>query len=131
MNDMLNALMSMQLPFAILPVISMTSSTNIMGDFKNGVFMKALSCVLAAVVIAINMYFVGYYVTESLSPEWYVILAISIFGALYLAFCAYLVLHVIASMGCFEGNSIIRKIIPDQQPRILVEASRGENYGMS
>lgn len=37
MNDMLNALMSMQLPFAILPVISMTSSANIMGDFKNGV----------------------------------------------------------------------------------------------
>lgn len=38
MNDMLNALMSMQLPFAILPVISMTSSTNIMGDFKNGLY---------------------------------------------------------------------------------------------
>lgn len=36
MNDLLNALMSLQLPFALLPVISMTSSTKIMGDFKNG-----------------------------------------------------------------------------------------------
>ncbi|ODN05737.1 Protein Malvolio [Orchesella cincta] len=130
MNDMLNALMSMQLPFAILPVISMTSSENIMGDFKNGVFMKAMSCVLAAVVIAINMYFVGYYVTESFSPEWYVILAISVFGALYLAFCAYLVLHVMVSMGCtwFEGSHIMRKVMHDQEPRIL-DAPRGETYG--
>jgi NRAMP (natural resistance-associated macrophage protein)-like metal ion transporter len=38
MNDMLNALMSLQLPFAILPVISMTSSEHIMGDFQNGRF---------------------------------------------------------------------------------------------
>jgi Mn2+/Fe2+ NRAMP family transporter len=36
MNDMLNALMSLQLPFAVLPVISMTSSKNIMGEFRNG-----------------------------------------------------------------------------------------------
>lgn len=74
-------------------------------------FMKGLSCVLAAVIISINMYFVGYYVTESLSPEWYIILAVSIFGVLYLAFCAYLILHVIASMGFswFEG-SLVRNL---------------------
>ena len=36
MNDMLNALMALQLPFALLPIMSMTSSENIMGDFKNG-----------------------------------------------------------------------------------------------
>ncbi|CAL8101082.1 unnamed protein product [Orchesella dallaii] len=130
MNDMLNALMSMQLPFAILPVISMTSSEKIMGDFKNGLFMKGLSCVLAAVVISINMYFVGYYVTKSFTPEWYVIVALSVFGALYLAFCAYLVLHVMVSMGCrwFEGSPIMRRVMHDQEPRIL-DAPRGDNYG--
>lgn len=36
MNDMLNALMSLQLPFALLPLISMTSAENIMGSFRNG-----------------------------------------------------------------------------------------------
>lgn len=77
--------------------------------------MKGLSCVLAAVVISINMYFVGYYVTESFSPDWYVILGISIFGVLYLAFCSYLILHVIASMGFsyFEGSFVSLHFLKD------------------
>lgn len=36
MNDVLNALMSLQLPFAVLPTIAFTSSQYIMGEFKNG-----------------------------------------------------------------------------------------------
>lgn len=36
MNDILNAVMSLQLPFAVLPTIAFTSSAYIMGDFKNG-----------------------------------------------------------------------------------------------
>jgi len=124
MNDLLNALMSLQLPFAILPVISMTSSEHIMGEFQNGryslniqsskqfdvhfdniLFMgftriiRGISCTLAAVVIGINMYFVGYYMTGELPKGWITILAVTIFGILYLAFCAYLVMHMLVSMG--------------------------------
>ena len=36
MNDILNAVMSLQLPFATLPCIAFTSSVHIMGEFKNG-----------------------------------------------------------------------------------------------
>lgn len=36
MNDILNAVMSLQLPFAALPTIAFTSSVQIMGEFKNG-----------------------------------------------------------------------------------------------
>ena len=36
MNDILNVLMSLQLPFAALPTIAFTSNARIMGDFKNG-----------------------------------------------------------------------------------------------
>ena len=36
MNDILNAVMSLQLPFATLPTIAFTSSVQIMGTFKNG-----------------------------------------------------------------------------------------------
>nr|CAD7444530.1 unnamed protein product [Timema bartmani] len=36
MNDILNAVMSLQLPFAIIPTIAFTSSPQIMGEFKNG-----------------------------------------------------------------------------------------------
>ena len=36
MNDLLNAVMSLQLPFALIPTLTFTSSHKIMGDFKNG-----------------------------------------------------------------------------------------------
>ena len=36
MNDLLNVLMSMQLPFALIPILTFTSSHAIMADFKNG-----------------------------------------------------------------------------------------------
>nr|XP_034180731.1 protein Malvolio isoform X2 [Osmia lignaria] len=39
MNDILNAIMTLQLPFATLPTIAFTSSAQIMGEFKNGMYV--------------------------------------------------------------------------------------------
>lgn len=36
MNDYLNAVMSLQLPFAVIPTIAFTSNPKIMGQFVNG-----------------------------------------------------------------------------------------------
>lgn len=36
MNDLLNVLMSLQLPFALLPILTFTSSTYVMSEFSNG-----------------------------------------------------------------------------------------------
>ena len=36
MNDILNTVMSLQLPFAVLPTIAFSSSSFLMGEFKNG-----------------------------------------------------------------------------------------------
>ena len=36
MNDLLNCLMSLQLPFALIPAISFSSNPRIMGEFANG-----------------------------------------------------------------------------------------------
>ena len=36
MNDLLNAVMALQLPFATIPTIAFTSNIAIMGDFVNG-----------------------------------------------------------------------------------------------
>lgn len=36
MNDILNAVMSLQLPFAVIPVLAFTSNRYIMGEFVNG-----------------------------------------------------------------------------------------------
>ena len=36
MNTWLNVLQSVQLPFALLPILHFTNSRRIMGEFKNG-----------------------------------------------------------------------------------------------
>lgn len=58
MNDVLNTIMVLQLPFAIIPTITFTSSVAIMGEFVNGVMSKILAIFLALLVIGINIVFI-------------------------------------------------------------------------
>lgn len=58
MNDLLNAVMALQLPFAVIPTIAFTSSVAIMGEFVNGAANKIVSILLCILVIAINIFFV-------------------------------------------------------------------------
>ncbi|XP_055892431.1 natural resistance-associated macrophage protein 2-like isoform X4 [Biomphalaria glabrata] len=98
MNDLLNVLMSLQLPFALLPIITFTSSPVIMAEFQNGRIMKTIACLLAAVVIGINMYFVIVYI-QQLPEHWAIYLSISIAVFLYLLFLFYLTLFCMSVMG--------------------------------
>ncbi|CAL1541388.1 unnamed protein product [Lymnaea stagnalis] len=98
MNDLLNVLMSLQLPFALLPILTFTSSTVLMAEFQNGRAMKTITCLLAAVVIGINMYFVIVYLQE-LPEHWAIYLGVAIGVVLYLAFVLYLALFCFAVMG--------------------------------
>lgn len=58
MNDLLNAVMALQLPFAVIPTIAFTSNSVIMGEFSNGLANKVMSIGLCVLVIAINIFFV-------------------------------------------------------------------------
>nr|BCL66020.1 divalent metal transporter [Perna viridis] len=97
MNDLLNVLMSLQLPFALIPILAFTSSTEIMGEFKNGIVMKIIAGLLAMVVIGINLYFVVVYI-QQLPNYWAVYLGITILVIIYLAFVIYLVWHCLVTM---------------------------------
>ena len=68
MNDLLNVVQSLQLPFALLPILHFTNSWLIMNSFKNGIIMKVIVWLLAVAVIAINFYFVVDYVQDQ--PVW-------------------------------------------------------------
>ncbi|XP_012945013.1 natural resistance-associated macrophage protein 2 [Aplysia californica] len=104
MNDLLNVLMSLQLPFALLPILTFTSSKSLMGEFKNGKVMKILTGVLAVVVIGINLFLVVDSM-KKLPQHWAVYLAIAVAVFLYLAFVVYLTLFCMIVMGF---NSIAR-----------------------
>eukprot|EP00742_Colponemidia_sp_Colp-10_P009305 GILJ01010136.1.p1 GENE.GILJ01010136.1~~GILJ01010136.1.p1 ORF type:complete len:526 (-),score=73.23 GILJ01010136.1:169-1746(-) len=94
MGELLNVLQSMQLPFALLPVLKFTSSSKRMGEFKSHRAMKVICWVIAAIVIGMNFYHTIDQVQEwtedadkgVLVACW---LCASIFLLFYIAFLAY------------------------------------------
>lgn len=99
MNDLLNALMSLQLPFALIPTLIFTSSKNVMGDFQNGVISKIIVSLLGVVVIGINLYFVDQFVQEKLPDHWAVYLGLAILMLFYMCFIVYLVICLMFVFG--------------------------------
>lgn len=101
MNDYLNALMSLQLPFALLPTLTFTSSSRVMGDFANGRTVKTISTIVSIVIIAINIYFVINTVIEAGEGLIYVYVIVGILGIFYATFVLYLVVwFLVALFGC-------------------------------
>jgi len=90
LNDGLNVLMSLQLPFALIPIITFTASPMVMTkEFKSNWATQVLTIMLTILVICINLFFAAVYI-ETLPPKWYVYLPIAIVVFLYLLFLAYL-----------------------------------------
>lgn len=69
MNDTLNAVMSLQLPFAVIPTIAFTSSIVIMGEFANGILYKVLAPILLIALMALDIFFIGNRVAKA-DPGW-------------------------------------------------------------
>jgi len=99
MNDLLNCLMSLMLPFAVIPTITFTSNRKIMGDFVNGFISKLFSVLLSMLVIAVNTYFVISYVIKLNISNPAFILFVVIIGIIYLLFCFYLTVDMMLAMG--------------------------------
>uniref|UniRef100_A0A8D0BP27 Solute carrier family 11 member 2 n=2 Tax=Salvator merianae TaxID=96440 RepID=A0A8D0BP27_SALMN len=97
MNDFLNVLMSLQLPFALIPVLTFTSLRPVMNDFANGLGWKIAGGILILIVCTINMYFVVVYVTALGQVVFYAIA--SIISVFYLAFVAYLAWQCLIALG--------------------------------
>ena len=91
MNDGLNALMSLMLPFALLPLLIFSSSRKVMGDFVNNVFIIIAVSILSIVIITINLYFVSDFVTSNLPNSWWVFTLLALFFLYYMSLVFYLV----------------------------------------
>uniref|UniRef100_A0A8D2PD45 Solute carrier family 11 member 2 n=1 Tax=Zosterops lateralis melanops TaxID=1220523 RepID=A0A8D2PD45_ZOSLA len=99
MNDFLNVLMSLQLPFALIPVLTFTSLPSVMHDFANGLFWKVAGGLLILLICCINMYFVVAYVMSLHNLGLYI--GAAVLSVIYLSFVAYLV----------SQNSFLERII--------------------
>ncbi|XP_053171792.1 natural resistance-associated macrophage protein 2-like isoform X1 [Scomber japonicus] len=108
MNDFLNVLQSLQLPFALIPILTFTSMTSIMNDFANGLVWKISGGIVILLVCAINMYFVVVYVT-ALHSVWLYVLA-ALLCVAYLCFVCYLAWDCLVALGvsCLDCGSRIQ-----------------------
>ncbi|KAH0466927.1 hypothetical protein IEQ34_004165 [Dendrobium chrysotoxum] len=92
LNESLNSLQSIQVPFALIPLIKLVSKEQVMGFFRIGFILKTMAWIVAAFLIAIN----GYLLVDYFSNEMQGLLLTSIicvFLTLYLAFVIYLIVR--------------------------------------
>ncbi|NWT30111.1 NRAM2 protein, partial [Cardinalis cardinalis] len=78
----------LQLPFALIPVLTFTSLPSVMHDFANGLFWRVAGGLLILLICSINMYFVVAYVMALHSLALYI--GAALLSVVYLAFVAYL-----------------------------------------
>lgn len=88
-------LLSIQLPFALIPLLKMTNSERIMGlEFSNPIYMKILGWSIGFLIIIANVILVGFSVMDYLDFDtWlgWLLLAIEIdIGVIYVICLAYI-----------------------------------------
>lgn len=86
MGELLNVLQSLCLPTAIIPLLKLTGSQEIMGTtFKTNNFWKITTWILASIIICINLFLLVLYLEEldNISLGY-------IFGGIYFVFIGYL-----------------------------------------
>ncbi|CAK8697300.1 unnamed protein product [Clavelina lepadiformis] len=103
LNDLLNVLQSLQLPFALVPVLHFTSMTTIMGEFTNNLAWKIIGGLISLIVIIINMYFVVIYIQELQVALVVVVSVVVVFYLLFVAYLVWLMLKVV--IDCRKVNT--------------------------
>jgi hypothetical protein len=122
MGELLNVLQSLCLPTALIPILKLTSSKKVMGvTFRNRRFWKAITWLLAVILMGFNLFLLMVYLEE---------LPNKILGyiscAIYFAFVAYLSVLKVGnskqtakmdlegynSIGCCCGNSRTHVVNP-------------------
>uniref|UniRef100_A0A0E0RJ89 Metal transporter n=1 Tax=Oryza rufipogon TaxID=4529 RepID=A0A0E0RJ89_ORYRU len=104
LNEWLNVLQSIQIPFALIPLITLVSKEKVMGVFKIGRNTQAVTWTVATLLITIN----GYLLLDFFSSEIRGLLSGSILCVAVLAYASF-VLYLILR-GTELPNQIIRTI---------------------
>ena len=55
-----SSILSLQLPFAIVPLVLFTSNKEKMGEFVNSKWVTILAWIVTVIIIVLNIFLVGY-----------------------------------------------------------------------
>ncbi|KAM7251781.1 hypothetical protein ACFE04_023664 [Oxalis oulophora] len=107
LNEWLNVLQSIQIPFAVIPLLYLVSKEHIMGSFKIGPLMKTVAWTVAALVIVINGYLLLDFFSNEVTGVMFSIV-VSSFTAAYVGFIVYLVAREIPFSSWFSNSKEIQ-----------------------
>ena len=110
MNDILNVVQSLQLPFALLPVLCFTNTNAIMKQFRNGIITRIVIWFLVISVVGINFYFVVFYLQSSDSTLIYSITAVVTIP--YLTLVGYLAYKAVISTLPRKLQEKVEAVVP-------------------
>ncbi|XP_057861932.1 metal transporter Nramp3.1 isoform X1 [Cryptomeria japonica] len=94
LNEWLNVLQSMQIPFALIPLLCLVSKEHIMGTFAIGRIYKGVAWTIAILVIMINGYLLKDFFANELVSMWASIILIAV-AVVYISFVIYLVIQAV------------------------------------
>nr|XP_056717332.1 natural resistance-associated macrophage protein 1 [Euleptes europaea] len=97
LNDFLNALQSILLPFAVIPVLTFTSMQPLMQDFTNGIIGKTVMILITGLVCAVNLYFVVTIIMDLENVTFYILTGLALVA--YVVFVFYLIWTCLISHG--------------------------------
>ena len=103
LQDLLNVLQSVLLPFALIPLIQFTSMPEIMSQFSNSRINKIFTSTVVVVLIGINMFFIGTYLKQIYEFSVVLLVFACILGFVYLLFVMYISITLIIVL--FDLNS--------------------------
>lgn len=90
-------ILSLQLPFAVIPLIQFTSSRERMGEFANPVWVRALAWIAATLIVSLNIWLVirtfGGWVESAGEWRWLVLLILVPLSLLLVGLLVYVTLH--------------------------------------
>ncbi|CAA0819604.1 Metal transporter Nramp2 [Striga hermonthica] len=90
LNEWLNVLQSMQIPFALIPLLTLVSKEELMGVFKIGPVLERAAWTVAALVMVINGYLLFHFFVSEVNGLLFGFL-VSAGTASYVAFVVYLI----------------------------------------
>eukprot|EP01137_Pigoraptor_chileana_P031561 Opistho-2@19556 len=90
MGEWLNILQSVQLPFAVIPVLVATSSTALMGGFRIGRKLESFCWAAAVLVMGTNFFLIEQFASDNLPHAPYVYIVLSLLAIFYVSFIVYL-----------------------------------------
>ncbi|CAM6083362.1 unnamed protein product [Calypogeia fissa] len=93
MNEWLNVLQSVQLPFALIPLLCLVSTERVMGPFTIGRLTKIITSLIALLVLAINFYLLSDFFLSENVPGLATYIILGIAAILYVGFIVYLALQ--------------------------------------